>query len=181
MPVQQAHFIPKTYLREFSFDDRRQKVYAYNSRTGDVRASSIDTICSQRYIYRVEDVDGKPSDEIEDYLATEIEPRYIEWLALIRKQERLKNSVIADLAHYVALQHVRTPTALSHTEELGKQALIEATNEQWAKLLDDDERRRVLAEMEQAHPEATADARETNPDGELLTKQDSGHYRRQGL
>jgi hypothetical protein len=107
--------------------------------------------------------------------------RYIEWLALIRKQERLKNSVIADLAHYVALQHVRTPTALSHTEELGKQALIEATNEQWAKLLDDDERRRVLAEMEQAHPEATADARETNPDGELLTKQDSGHYRRQGL
>jgi hypothetical protein len=173
MSTQQAHFIPQTYLREFSFDLKRKKVYAYNEKTGDVRPSSIDTICSRRYLYQVQDADGAPSDEIEDYLAKEVEPRYADWLALIRQKERLENSVIADLAHYVALQHVRTPTSLDHTEDLGKQVFIESTNEQWAKLLEDDERRRVMAKMEKAHPEVFAKARQQNPDAEeYLTRQD---------
>ncbi len=173
MATQQAHFVPKTYLKEFSYDAKKQRVYAYNEKTGDVRPTSIDTICSQRYLYRVEDISGLPSDEIEDFFATEIEPRYKEWLDLIREGKTLSNPMIADLAHYVALQHVRVPTTLQDTERIGKEAFRETANEQWAKLLDDDERKRVLIEMEKLYPEQFIEFRKSHPDAaEALTKED---------
>lgn len=173
MSVQQAHFVPQTYLRGFSFDKKRKKVYAYNTMTGDIRPSAIDTICSQRYLYQIKDADGMPSDEIEDFLAKEIEPRYSGWLERIRRKEALDNPAIADLAHYVALQHVRVPDSLSHTEEIGEQAFRETANEQWAKLLDDQEREKVLKELEEAYPEEFAELRRKFPDfSGKLSRQD---------
>lgn len=173
MATQQAHFVPKTYLKEFSFDAKRQKLYAYNEKTGDVRPASIDTICTQRYLYRVEDEEGLPSDEVEDFFATHIEPRYKAWVDLIRKQKTLSNSIIADLAHYVAIQHVRVPKTLENNEEMGKEIFREAMNEQWAKLLDDDERKRVLAEMRTKYPEQFAEFKKNHPDArEELSEED---------
>jgi hypothetical protein len=173
MATQQAHFVPRTYLKEFAFDTKKRKVYAYNEKTGDVRPTSIDTICSQRYLYRVEDEAGLPSDEIEDFFATDVEPQYKMWIDLIRKQKTLSNSVIADLAHYVAIQHVRVPTTLEDNEEMGKAIFREVVNEQWAKLLDDDERKRVLTEMKKQHPEQFAEFKKNHPDAsEELSKED---------
>jgi len=173
MATQQAHFVPKTYLKGFCFDKKKQKVHAYNAKTGDVRPTSIDTICSQRYLYRVEDAAGQPSDEIEDFFAKEIEPRYQGWLNQIRNGKNLSNPDIADLAHYVAIQHLRVPTTLDDTTKMGESIFRESVNEEWAKLLDDDERKRVLQELEKEHPNEFAEFRAKKPHSqELLSRED---------
>jgi hypothetical protein len=112
MATKQAHFVPQTYLRGFLFDEKKERVYAYNSRSNLITPTKIDKICSQNYLYRIKDKDGKDSDEIEEMLAKDIESKYQGWLNTVRLGEWIDNATIADISIFIALQHLRTPSKI---------------------------------------------------------------------
>ena len=101
MATKQAHFVPQTYLRGLLFDKKKEKVYAYNSRSELITPTRIDKICSQNYLYRVKDKDDNDSDEIEEMLAKDIEPKYRGWLDAVRQGKWLNNSTIADISIFI--------------------------------------------------------------------------------
>lgn len=173
MATKQAHFVPQAYLRGFLFDEKKEKVYAYNSRSKLITPTRIDKICSQNYLYRVKDKDDNDSDEIEEMLAKDIEPKYQGWLDAVRLGERLDNSTIADISIFIALQHLRVPSTLALFEEMGTKALEDAAKDELSKLLDDDARKAMMDEFKKEDPTRFEKLLKENPEftGEL-SKQD---------
>ena len=173
MPTKQAHFVPQTYLRGFLFDEKKEKVYAYNSRSKLITPTRIDKICSQNYLYRVKDKDDNDSDEIEETLAKDIEPKYQGWLDAARSGKWLDNSTIADISIFIALQHLRVPSTMTFFEEMGVKALKDAAKDELSKLLDDDARNAMMDEFKNEDPARFEKLLKENPDftGEL-SKQD---------
>ena len=164
MPTKQAHFVPQTYLRGFLFDEKKEKVYAYNSRTELVTPTRINKICSQNYLYRVKDKDDNDSDEIEDTLAKDIEPKYQGWLNAVRPGKRLDNATIADISVFIALQHLRVPSTMGFFEEMGVKSLKDAAKAELSKLLDDDARRLMMDEFKKEDPIRFEKLVSENPD-----------------
>lgn len=173
MATKQAHFVPQTYLRGFLFDEKKEKVYAYNSRSKLITPTRIDKICSQNYLYRVKDKDDNDSDEIEEMLAKDIEPKYQGWLDAVRSGKWLDNSTIADISVFIALQHLRVPSTMAFFEEMGVNALRNAAKDELLKLLDDDARKAMMDEFKRDDPARFEKLLKENPDftGEL-SKQD---------
>lgn len=169
MPTKQAHFVPQTYLRGFLFDEIKEKVYAYNSRSRLITPTKIDKICSKNYLYRVKDEDGNDSDAIEETLANEIEPKYLGCLAAVRNGVPLDNSTIADISVFIALQHLRVPGSMAFFEEAGVKALKDAARQEFERLLDDDARKAVMEKFKKEKPEKYKELIERYPDfdGEL--------------
>lgn len=173
MPTKQAHFVPQTYLRGFIFDEKKERVYAYNSRSKLITPTKIDTICSQNYLYRIKDADGNDSDEIEEALANDIEPKYQGWLNAVRSRKWLDNSTIADISVFIALQHLRVPGSMAFFEEVGERALKDAAKEELSKLLyDEDARKALMDEFKTEEPKRFRRMMVDNPDFDgQLTKQ----------
>lgn len=144
MATKQAHFVPQTYLRGFLFDEKKEKVYAYNLQSRRIAPTRIDKICSQNYLYRVKDGDGNDSDEIEEMLAKHIEPKYQDWLDAVRLGKQLDNSTLADISIFIALQHLRVPSTIDFFEETGRKALKDAFKDELSRLLDDDNARKSI-------------------------------------
>lgn len=173
MATKQAHFVPQTYLRGFLFDEKKEKVYAYNSRSKLITPTRIDKICSQNYLYRVKDKDDNDSDEIEEMLAKDIEPKYQGWIDAVRLGKWLGNSTIADISAFIALQHLRVPSTMDFFEEMGVKALKDAAKDELSKLLDDDARKAMMDEFKNEDPKRFEKLIKENPDfsGEI-SKQD---------
>lgn len=72
--VKKAHFVPASYLKGFTYDDKNKMTFAHSPNAG-VFSTSIRDICTKKYIYRVEEAEDGNLDFIEDTLANEIEPK----------------------------------------------------------------------------------------------------------
>ena len=173
MATKQAHFVPQTYLRGFLFDEKKERTYAYNSRSKMITPTRIDKICSQSYLYRVKDKDDNDSDEIEEMLAKDIEPKYQGWLNTVRLGEWIDNATIADISIFIALQHLRTPSTMDFFEETGIKFLKDVLKDELSKLLDDNARKAMMDEFKKDDPARFEKLLKENPDftGEL-SKQD---------
>ena len=169
MATKQAHFVPQTYLRGFLFDEKKERTYAYNSRSKMITPTRIDKICSQSYLYRVKDKDDNDSDEIEEMLAKDIEPKYQGWLNTVRLGEWIDNATIADISIFIALQHLRTPSTMDFFEETGIKFLKDVLKDELSKLLDDNARKAMMDEFKKDDPVRFEKLLKENPDftGEL--------------
>lgn len=57
------HYVPKAYLRQWAFDDRR--VWALDTATGMVRALGLRDVCVEEDFYRVVGADGEAHNRVE--------------------------------------------------------------------------------------------------------------------
>lgn len=95
------------------FDKKREKVYAFSSKSG-VFISNVKDICTKNYAYRLDYAPDGYVDYIEDMFGQKIEPVYHHLLSAVMKKQHLANADIADLSLFIALQHLRIPRSLQH-------------------------------------------------------------------
>lgn len=163
MPVRRAHFIPRAYLRGFLCDEKKEKTYAFNSKSELITRTKIDAICTKNFLYRTQDANGSDSDDIEEALS-QIEDKYAGWLNKVRSKKPLANSDVADLAIFIALQHLRVPRSFDFTNDMASKTAEEMLKAEIAKLLKNKKRREELMH----------ELRESNPARfEKLLKEDS--------
>lgn len=157
MSAKNHHYIPQTYLRGFAFNKnkskRQQKVYAFDKSSGRVEDTLIKDICHAEYLYETEDINGGKELIVEESFSRGPENRFPYLVKKVEERKWLSNPDIADLAYCIASQLLRLPTTLQVIEQIGLDALGDATNKEWAKLLDDNYRNKVMAEFKIEHPE----------------------------
>lgn len=152
MATKQAHFVPQTYLRGFLFDEKKERVYAYNSRSNLITPTKINKICSQSYLYRVKDKDDNDSDEIEEMLAKDIEPKYQGLLNTVRLGEWIDKTTIADISTFTTLSAFTSTRYYGFFEETGIKFLKDALKDELSKLLDDNARKAMMDEFKKDDP-----------------------------
>jgi len=160
----QHHFIPQTYLRGFATDDDSERVYFYDRRIADkgVTKRLIQDVCSQNNLYRLLMDDGEYKDDLEQDFATIAEPTFKDIVVKLLDCAPLSPKEKSEFAAYISLQIIRTPASREMYNAMSTEVMNRATNKQWEKLLDDQERQRVMSEMKE----------ETGFDTSVLTKED---------
>lgn len=161
--VKKAHFVPKAYLKGFSYDKERKMVYAYNKKAG-IFNTSIRDICTKKYIYRLEVAEDGNLDFIENTLAGEIEPKYSGWVSTIQDRKYLEKSAIADLSTFIALQHLRVPGSIEFIRNQQIKDLKDFAKDELKDLLDKSERDKLWADFKKERPEYYRKAIKQHPD-----------------
>jgi hypothetical protein len=149
--VKKAHFVPKAYLKGFTYDKSHKMVYAYNKKAGMFN-SSITDICTKKYIYRLEIAAAGGLDFIEKMLGSEIEPKYSGWVSSIRDKKPLDNSSLADLSIFIVLQHLRVPGSLEFLRSQQVSALKDYAKEKLSELLDENARNELWKTFQDERP-----------------------------
>lgn len=150
--MKKAHFVPVSYLRGFTHDDKNKMTYAYSPKAG-VFTTSIRDICTKKYIYRLEEAEDGNLDYIEDTLANKIEPKYLQWLKTIEEKRALDNPAIADLSIFITLQHLRVPGSLKFLHDQQVAAWKGYAKEQLKELYKDAERDSLWKAFQREQPE----------------------------
>jgi hypothetical protein len=157
MSAKNHHYIPQTYLRGFSFNKnkskKQQKVYAFDKSDRKVEEHFVKDICHAEYLYQTETENGDKELVIEEGFSRSTENRFPYLVNKVKERKWLSNPDIADLAMYIASQLLRLPTSLEVIKRIGLDALGEAANKEWAKLLDDGYRQKVMDEFKIHHPD----------------------------
>ncbi len=103
------HYVPKSYLRAWSFDQRRVRVL--NKVDGSDRALGLRDVCVKENFYRVTDDAGQPHNQVEDMLAV-LDDEAAKLLRFLRGWEPGVDIVFGDfmaLAVVMAVQRNRSP------------------------------------------------------------------------
>ncbi len=157
MPTKNHHFVPQTYLRGFAFNKnkskKKQEVYAFDKSNNKIEQHLVKDICHAEYLYQTEDANGDKELIVEESFARGPENRFPYLVKKVEERKWLSNPDIADLAYCISSQLLRLPTTLQFIEKIGRDELGETANKEWAKLLDDDYRDKVMAEFKLEHPE----------------------------
>lgn len=161
------HFVPQTYLRGFATDDDSERVYFYDRRIASKGATKrlIEDVCSQNNLYEIIMDDGsgaKKSDDLEKAFATVAEPTFKAIVTKLLARTPLTREEKSEFAAYISLQVMRTPATRELYNSLSTAIWDAEAKKQWAKLLDDTERERVIKELKE----------ESGVDASKLTKQD---------
>jgi len=160
-PVKRAHFVPKVYLKGFTYDET-QRVYIYNEKIGVIR-SSIKDICIEKFLYKLDLALNGDLNYVEDTLS-KIESLYPRLLTEVRKRKLLENADIADLSIFIALQHLRTPRSLNYINNQQVLALKEFGKEELKKLYNDSNRDKMWNELKAEQPERCREIIERHPE-----------------
>ena len=120
--TKKQHYVPKTYLKEFSFDNQKiPHVYALFPNAQEPVQVSIEKICCQLYLYEQIAVDSDNGarvfaapNELERFFST-IEGRYAAIIAKLKSDLQEKNDFklaedeIKALKGFISLQISRNP------------------------------------------------------------------------
>lgn len=157
MSAKNHHYVPQTYLRGFSFNKnkskKKQQVYAFDRVTSKAEEHFIKDICHAEYLYQTENAKGDKELIVEDSFSRGPENRFPYLVKKVEERKWLSNPDIADLAYCISSQLLRLPTTLQVIEQIGLDALGEAAQNEWAKLLDDEYRNKVMTEFKLEHPD----------------------------
>ena len=160
-PVNRAHFVPKVYLKGFTYDET-QRVHIYNEKIGVIR-SSIKDICIEKFLYKLDlALDGN-LNYVEDTLS-KIESLYPRLLAKVRKRKILEKADIADLSIFIALQHLRAPRSLNYINNQQALALKEFGKEKLKRLYDNSNRDKMWSELKSNQPKHCREIIEQHPE-----------------
>jgi len=141
------HFVPQTYLRGFATLDDEDRVYFYDRRVGAAHKRMIEDVCGENNLYRLMMDDGEPKDDLEDTFAKVAEPIFAEIVRKLLNRQALTPQERSEFSAFIALQIVRTPRTHKLYDALATHVMESESNKMWAKLLDDEERKRVFDEM----------------------------------
>ncbi|MFI5560713.1 DUF4238 domain-containing protein [Amycolatopsis japonica] len=112
------HYVPKSYLRAWSFDQRRVRVL--NTVDGTDRPLGLRDVCVKENFYRVTDSSGRRHNQVEDMLAV-LDEECAKLLRLLRDWAPGDDVDFEDfmsLAVVMAVQRSRTPQARRHMQEM---------------------------------------------------------------
>jgi hypothetical protein len=102
------HYVPQSYLRQWSFDDKR--VWTLDTVTGTVRPLGLTDVCVKENFYRVIGSDGVPHNRVELLFGVvDSELRRIQVLfASLEEPENLEFDDLVGLGVAMAVQRMRT-------------------------------------------------------------------------
>ncbi|SEE25861.1 Protein of unknown function [Amycolatopsis lurida] len=105
---QRHHYVPKTYLRQWSFDGKR--VWTLDTVTGAVKPISLSDVCVKENFYRVAGKEGVAHNRVELLFgAVDVELRRIQTLLnQIEDPDALVFDDLISLSVTIAAQHMRT-------------------------------------------------------------------------
>ncbi|WP_280632795.1 DUF4238 domain-containing protein [Amycolatopsis alba] len=112
------HYVPKSYLRAWSFDQRRVRVL--NTVDGTDRPVGLRDVCVKENFYRVTDSSGRQHNQVEDMLAV-LDEECAKLLRLLRgwaPGDDVDFEDFMSLAVVMAVQRSRTPQARRHMQEM---------------------------------------------------------------
>lgn len=112
------HFVPKCYLRGFSFGKKKNPmVYVYDKLASKSYATPINDICYEEDLYTIRDTqlseeERKKYYEV-NYLKKEVEDSYgpclEDTISKLSENNTLTVQEKIELAHYIAIQYLRLP------------------------------------------------------------------------
>jgi hypothetical protein len=105
------HFVPIVHLKHFAGLLPDGHVWTYDASTGNVRSSIPENAAVQTHFYSAPSSDGTMDTRLEDHLARVESDAAPVYEALLRGEIPKNNQARADFATFLALMHVRTPTA----------------------------------------------------------------------
>lgn len=104
------HYVPRTYLKKWAFDQQKRRVWNLDTVMGEVRPLSVNDLCVGENFYRVVGPDGEPHNRVETMFGvvdTEL-GRIQNLFNQIEEPDELEFDDLIGLGVTVAAQRMRT-------------------------------------------------------------------------
>jgi hypothetical protein len=105
------HYMPQSYLRGWSTEQRKKRIWVLHTSTGEVRRQGVADTCVQEHFYRVQGPEGEHHQQVERIMAV-LDDELAGTLALFRRLtsgDDLTFEQFMILGHMIVLSRNRTP------------------------------------------------------------------------